>query len=164
MISASAAILGALAGASSPLVMAKIERVRRRNSMLLGKLDEWMVALSEAQKWHLAINQFTTIEELRSHPLTECSRLQSLTILYFPELNEPVSVYMTALKEHYLWSVSCVASLGPAARLDFPLATWLLMSQDLSSRTTILCNAIQTSQTALIAVAQLQARHLLRNS
>lgn len=155
------ALLGVAVGHLLTALAAWTDRKRRKNEMLLAKLDEMMVAFEHARGWCIEMSQANTLQALQEKPFVECGRIQALSILYFRDLETPLADYMNSLRTYYIWSVECLSSLGPNAELPIPLDAWLRMSDEYSEQTKRHCTTILECQQRLIAAMKSTADKLI---
>lgn len=155
------ALLGVAVGHLLTMIAAWLERKRRRNELLLSKLDELTVEIQLLVRWMNDINQSDTIYKMQElHPSHACYRAEALAHLYFQHLIPEVSQYMEALRNYYTWALQRVPEFSSDTTLPRPFLV-CLHSLDKSSTTAYLADIDKRHGEFAKAVAS-EAKRLLR--
>jgi len=163
IIAAGSLLCGVLISQATSMFATKLDRKHRKHERLLAKLDEMMLAMDKPRDWYYSISKSTSISHARSLP-PDISRVQTLSILYFRELEQPVAAYAQSLAAYYVWVISCMSSLGPDASLPLPVDTWMRMSDQFSAQTEVHSAASMECQRRLIAAMKTTAQNLMLHS
>lgn len=127
------ALLGVAVGHLLAMLAAWIDRRRRRNELLLSKLDELAVADQTIAHWLSQFRASATLLEMQSlHPSLPCLRIETLAVIYFPSLTQAVAKYTKALRSYYTWAIGQVPQLSRDGNLPHPLL-WCLTLADKNS-------------------------------
>ena len=116
------ALLGVAVGHLLAIFAAWLDRKRRRNELLLAKLDDLAAEDQTILHWRSQIRETRNLLELQSlDPQLPCSRIESLTVIYFPALKQPVAQYTAALRSYYSWCVQQVPAFSADGTFPRPL-------------------------------------------
>jgi len=127
------ALLGVAVGHLLTMLAAWIDRKRRRNELLLSKLDDLTSEHRAIADWLSNIRHTRTLLDLhKCHPEARLSRIEALALLYFESLQQPVGQYTAALRSYYTWAIGQVPQLSRDGNLPHPLL-WCLTLADKDS-------------------------------
>lgn len=99
-----AALLGAIAGSLSPIIIWWLDRRHRRHVLLLSKIDAIMAADEATQRWLATFQCRTTTEQLLALSPTESSSHLVSLCLYFEHLVPLCIQYADSLGDYYKWA------------------------------------------------------------
>jgi hypothetical protein len=158
------ALLGVAIGNAMTMIAAAFANKRRKNEMLLAKLDEMTTAYEQVRNWVLDISQETSLAAVQAKPLTGCARFQALTILYFPDLEPKAAKVVESLQGFYVWAVRQLVQLGPGAKIDMPFQVWVRMNPAMEAEADRYYQNLTRCQEELVVAMKSKAQQLLGKS
>lgn len=102
IIAASAVLAGVIVSQGISIFSAWLDRKRRRNELLMTKLDELLGGALVCLQWLKDFHNCTSLRHAQSLPSSiPCHQIESLAILYFHHLLPTVRRYTASLRSHY---------------------------------------------------------------
>ena len=158
------ALLGVAVGHLLTMLAGWFDTKRKRNDLLLSKLDELAVEDRVLQTWLAELQTKESVLHVQAlNPELPCSKIEVLASIYFPRLTQPVAKYTQSLRAYYTWVFAVLPQLPNVSndgRLPNPLS-WCLARSDKASLERLL-REIQSCRRTLADSVTSEARLLLR--